>query len=85
MVTIEDVSARKDVEQALAMLSPREQEVLGMLREGMNNRDIAGALYVSVHTVKHHVQSVLRKLEVPDRAQAAARVAALGTVPPPTL
>ena len=84
VVTIEDVSARKDAEQALALLSPREQEVLGMLREGMNNRDIAEALYVSVHTVKHHVQSVLRKLEVPDRTQAAARVAALGSFPPST-
>jgi DNA-binding NarL/FixJ family response regulator len=65
----------------VARLTPREREVLGMIAEGLDNNAIAQRLFVSVHTVKHHVQGVLRKLEVPDRRRAAERAAALG-VPP---
>jgi len=79
VVTVEDVSARREAEQAVALLTPREREVLAMLAEGLDNNEIAQRLFVSVHTVKHHVQGVLRKLEVPDRRRAAERVAALGT------
>ncbi|WP_299056739.1 PAS domain S-box protein [uncultured Nocardioides sp.] len=79
VVTVEDVGARKEAERALGLLTPREREVLGMIVDGLDNNDIARALFVSVHTVKHHVQGVLRKLEVPDRRRAAARVAALDT------
>jgi PAS domain S-box-containing protein len=77
VVTVEDVGARKDAEQALGLLTPREREVLGMICQGLDNSAIAQAMFVSVHTVKHHVQGVLRKLEVPDRRRAAERVAAL--------
>jgi PAS domain S-box-containing protein len=81
VVTVEDVSARKEAEHALGLLSPREREVLGMICQGLDNAAIAQALFVSVHTVKHHVQGVLRKLGVPDRRRAAERVAALGPSP----
>ncbi|ROR89385.1 PAS domain S-box protein [Nocardioides aurantiacus] len=83
VVSVTDVTARKDAERAWALLSPREQEVLGLLVRGLRNRDIAGALHVSIHTVKHHVQSVLRKLEVTERAHAVARVAPLEAPPDP--
>ena len=76
VVTVEDVGARKEAEHALGLLTPREREVLGLICQGLDNSAIAQAMFVSVHTVKHHVQGVLRKLEVPDRRRAAERVAA---------
>ena len=82
VVMVEDVSERKEAEVVWGLLSPREREVLGMVGLGMSNRDIAGALHLSTHTVKYHVQSVLRKLGVADRNQAAARVAELDLSPP---
>jgi DNA-binding CsgD family transcriptional regulator len=55
-------------------LSAREQEVLALVMEGLNNRGIAEALYISDHTVKNHVTKIFKKLEVSDRAQAISKV-----------
>ena len=55
------------------LLSVREHEVLRLLAEGMTDREIAGALAISPRTVESHVSSVLRKLEVRNRAEAAQR------------
>ena len=52
-------------------LTPREAEVALLLAEGRSNDEIADGLYVSPHTVRHHVQKVLRKLDVPTRAGVA--------------
>ncbi len=52
-------------------LSEREKEVLKLLAKGMVNKDIAGALYISEKTVKNHISSIFRKLDVQDRTQAA--------------
>jgi len=54
------------------VLTTREIEILGMLQAGMSNRDIADRLCIAVHTVKNHVHSVLTKLGVATRAEAAA-------------
>jgi DNA-binding NarL/FixJ family response regulator len=54
-------------------LTSRELEVLGLLSRGMDNGEIAGALYLSQHTVKNHVSSILMKLQVENRLQAAVR------------
>lgn len=55
-------------------ISAREQEVLLLIREGHSNKDIATRLHIEVCTVKHHVHSLLEKLNVKSRAQAAARL-----------
>jgi DNA-binding NarL/FixJ family response regulator len=59
-------------------LSERELEVLRHLAEGRSNREIAGALYLTEGTVKNHVTSVLAKLGVRDRTQAALRAHRMG-------
>jgi DNA-binding NarL/FixJ family response regulator len=56
---------------ALDALTGREREVLAELAQGRSNREIARALHVSEKTVKAHVSSVLAKLGVQDRTQAA--------------
>jgi DNA-binding NarL/FixJ family response regulator len=52
-------------------LSSREMEVLGCVTRGMSNKEIATSLGISHQTVKNHVTSILRKLGVEDRTQAA--------------
>jgi len=52
-------------------LSPREVEVLTVLARGRSNREIARALAISEETVKAHVSSILAKLHLADRTQAA--------------
>ena len=59
-------------------LSARELQVLRQVAAGRSNREIAAALYLSEGTVKNHVTSVLTKLDVRDRTQAALRAHALG-------
>ncbi len=55
----------------LDLLSPREVEVLAVLARGRSNREIARALAISEETVKAHVSSILAKLQLSDRTQAA--------------
>ncbi|MGA2614331.1 MAG: helix-turn-helix transcriptional regulator [Spirochaetia bacterium] len=51
-------------------ITPRETEVLGLLAEGMANKEIAARLSFSTHTAKFHVESLLRKLDAANRAEA---------------
>jgi DNA-binding CsgD family transcriptional regulator len=53
-------------------LTSRERQVLGLVAEGMRNRDIAERLVVSVRTVDHHVAAILRKLRARTRVAAVA-------------
>ncbi|NLJ78841.1 MAG: response regulator transcription factor [Tissierellia bacterium] len=55
----------------IKLLTNREYEVLTLIAEGLNNRNIAGKLYISEKTVKNHISSIFKKLGVNDRIQAA--------------
>jgi len=52
-------------------LTDRELEVLRLLAKGMLNKEIANILFISEKTVKNHISSIFRKLDVQDRTQAA--------------
>jgi DNA-binding NarL/FixJ family response regulator len=52
------------------MLTPRELDVLRGAAQGKSNEEIAAALYISMHTVKNHIKSVLSKLGAADRTHA---------------
>ncbi|MDF2839546.1 MAG: response regulator transcription factor [Clostridia bacterium] len=52
-------------------LTQREHEVLTLIAEGHNNREIAEELFISEKTVKNHISNIFRKLNVSDRTQAA--------------
>lgn len=58
-------------ESMLSRLTPREKEVLKLIAQGEGNREIAARLFISEKTVKNHITSILRKLGVKDRTQAA--------------
>lgn len=67
-------------EEAFSDLTDREREILSLIARGESNADIAGALTISVKTVRNHVSNIFNKLQVADRAQAVirAREAGLG-------
>jgi DNA-binding NarL/FixJ family response regulator len=54
-------------------LTSRETQILKLITEGYSNNEIANELYVSINTTKAHVASILQKLEVDDRLQAALK------------
>ncbi|MEW6047656.1 MAG: response regulator transcription factor [Bacillota bacterium] len=66
---------------ARPLLTTRETEVLSLIAHGRTNRQIAQALVVSEKTVKNHVTSILRKLRLKDRTQAAVWAIRSGWVP----
>jgi two-component system, NarL family, response regulator DevR len=59
----------------LAMLTAQEQKILMLVAEGMTNKEIAADVFLSDKTVKNYVSSILSKLNLERRAQAAAFVA----------
>jgi LuxR family maltose regulon positive regulatory protein len=61
-------------------LSERELEVLGLVAQGLSNREIADRLFITVGTVKTHVHNIFGKLGVRRRTEAAARARELGLV-----
>lgn len=63
---------RSALEAKLRSLSPREAEVLSALIEGMSAETIASALFVSVATVRSHIRSILRKVDVTSQLAAVA-------------
>lgn len=65
------IKKEEEKQQAPApRLTPREMEVLQHVAKGMNNREIAKALYISENTVKNHVRNILEKLHLHSRMEA---------------
>jgi DNA-binding CsgD family transcriptional regulator len=62
---------RPDGQFDINWLSPRETEVLEMAAQGMTNSQIAAQMAVTVHSVKFHLASIYRKLDVSNRTEAA--------------
>lgn len=62
-------------------LTERENEVLNLVLEGKNNREIAEILYISGHTVKNHMTNIFQKLNVNDRIEAITKIYQLGYKP----
>ena len=82
---MEELSRTKEPERlgdaALAKLTRREQDVLVGLAAGKTNKEIASQLYLSENTVKYHVHSILEKLNLPDRREAAKFAMEHGVTP----
>jgi NarL family two-component system response regulator LiaR len=62
-------------------LSKRELEILGLLAQGHSNQEIAANLFVSVSTVKTHLQNIFEKLDVKRRTQAVEKAKRLHLIP----
>jgi DNA-binding NarL/FixJ family response regulator len=60
-----------ELQEGLVPLSPREMEIVRYITRGLSNKMIAHRLGISHQTVKNHMTSILRKLDVEDRTQAA--------------
>jgi DNA-binding NarL/FixJ family response regulator len=72
-LTLESLAAGQPGPDDLALLTPRERDVLELLAQGMTNKDIAAHLVISPNTVKRYLKSVFEKLDVDTRAAAAAK------------
>lgn len=62
--------ARKTTQSNAAQLTGRELEILQLINEGLQNKEIASRLFISAKTVDHHITSILYKLEVNSRVKA---------------
>jgi LuxR family maltose regulon positive regulatory protein len=69
----DDPSASQPATELPEVLSERELEVLQLIASGKSNRRIASELFVSVGTVKTHINNLYRKLDAHSRTQAVAR------------
>ena len=63
----------KPVQQLVDPLSKRENQILGLISQGLKNQEIADQLFVSVTTVKTHVHNIYGKMEVRNRTTAVAK------------
>ena len=66
------MKAARSGPRGVGVLTKREHEVLRLLAEGLSNQELAERLFLTRKTVEHHVRSVLRKLGLRSRAEAAA-------------
>lgn len=65
-------SARKAEDAAFGALTDQEIHILALITEGMTNKEIAGRVFLSEKTVRNYVSSILAKLDLQSRAEAAA-------------
>lgn len=77
--TTEFIQNKKAIENL--NISKRELEVLSLMSKGMNNQEIADALFVSISTIKTHSSKLFEKLEVSRRTQAVEKAKRLRIIP----
>ncbi len=77
-LTLEALATGRPAADDLAILTPRERDVLALLAQGLTNKDIAAQLVISTNTVKRYLKSVFEKLGVDTRVAAAARASSAG-------
>jgi two-component system NarL family response regulator len=75
-----DIAARLAERMMRANLTARELEILKMLSKGLTNKQIGHALGISDNTAKNHVNSIIEKLEVSDRTEAATTAIQRGLI-----
>jgi DNA-binding NarL/FixJ family response regulator len=77
----ERVRASAQQAERLENLTPREQEILALMSQGLDNRAVAERLIISYATVRTHVRKILEKLEARSQLEAVAKAADLGFRP----
>jgi LuxR family maltose regulon positive regulatory protein len=75
---LDPVARKKEVLVPTELLTPKEREILGLLAQGLQNKQIAAACAVGLETVKWHVKNLLAKFGVSSRRHAIARARMLG-------
>jgi DNA-binding NarL/FixJ family response regulator len=76
------IAARLADRMMRSSLTAREVEILEMLAKGLTNKEIGTALEISDHTVRNHVISIIEKLDVSDRTEAATTAIQRGIISP---
>jgi serine/threonine-protein kinase PknK len=74
---VAELVASRHRDDPLAVLSPREREVLALMAEGRSNAGIAGQLWLAEGTVEKHVRHILAKLRLPETRDDHRRVLAV--------
>jgi LuxR family transcriptional regulator, maltose regulon positive regulatory protein len=82
-LAFEVLAAARGADGGFGAVTAREREVLGLLAEGLTNRQIAERLMISEHTVHRHVTNLLAKLDAPSRAAAVAEAMRAGLLAEP--
>jgi DNA-binding NarL/FixJ family response regulator len=75
-----EVASRLASRKTFEELTPRELQVLEQLAKGLANKEIAGTLNITEHTVKDHLKNVLGKLRVADRTEAVTTAIQRGII-----
>lgn len=68
------LASNRDQLPSVSRVTPREREVVGLIAEGLSNKEIAARLTIEVATVKNHIHNILEKLQVHRRDEAVARM-----------
>jgi two-component system, NarL family, nitrate/nitrite response regulator NarL len=71
---VRELAALRPPDAAGPGLTPREREIVGLIDEGLSNKQIASRLCIELPTVKNHVHNILEKLHVSRRGEAVARL-----------
>jgi RNA polymerase sigma factor (sigma-70 family) len=74
LTTSDEPPQRQYSESALNVLTPRERDVALLAARGLSNRQIAGELGLSIHTVNNHLKRIYAKLEISSRTELAWRL-----------